>query len=286
MTVNPLARHRRLGTGLSKLRDKRGYTHADLSAKSGVSASVISRIENPFSDISRRPDLRQVRKLLDALGVPRGSEQFAELEQHAEYAEGGWWRRPQYAQMGLGQRDYAIVEYGASVIQEYGGLLIPGLAQTAAYARLRSGQTPDVDAIVAGRMERQRVLETAAYELVLEEQAVLRHPGPGRVMAEQLLHLIELANRPNISLRILRVDADLGDEPSPRMVFAHIDYPDRDDPELVMVDGGMKGFLVTEPEGVARYVRLHQRLHDAARSDADSAAFIRQVADSLMAASI
>jgi transcriptional regulator with XRE-family HTH domain len=284
MTVNPLARQRRLGQVLFDLRESLDLTHAELAGKSHVSASVISRLENPFSDIGRKPNLRFVRKLLVALGVERGSPQWAEVERYAEEAaDGGWWDRPQFARIGAGQRDYAIVEQGASRIDEYAGLMIPGLAQTQAYARLRIGSAPDADAVLAGRMERQRILDTATYRLVLEEQAVRRLAAPPAVMAEQLGHLVKLAERTNVTVQVLRVDADLDLQPPPRVIFAHIDYPEADDPEIVIVDNVAKAHLVTKTSEVAGYARLHQRLRDAALSDADSVAFIQQAAETLAA---
>lgn len=280
MAPNPLARARRLSAALLQLRN--GHTHAELSRKSGVSASVISRLENPFSDIGRTPNLRLVRKLLDALGVERGSKQWSELEGYAEDVAGGWWDQPEYDGMGPGQRDAAIVEHGASEILEYSGLLLPGLVQCAAYARQRAlGQ--DADAVVAGRIARQQILKDATYRLVLEEPAFRRWPVPADVMLEQLRHLGDIGKRRNISIRVLRVDAQIGDGATPRAPFFHVSYPDPADPPIVTVDNVSGDMLVTSPAEVAGYAHLHQRVRAAALSDADSAAIITEVAERLAA---
>lgn len=295
MTPNPLARGRRFGQAVVDLRDKLGWSHAELSRRSGVSASVISRMEHPFGDINRKPNLRLVRKVLDALGVERGSTQYTEIERYAEQAaDGGWWDAPRYSRMGDGQQQFAILEAGASRVDEYAGLLLPGLVQTEEYARhrvLAAAADPadtdpaDTDAIVAGRIERQRLITEhgADYCLVLEEQAVRRRPVPAPVMLDQLRHLLALMDRPTVSVRIVPVDADLEDGYAPRAPYGHMTYPDPDDPTIVIVDNVTRALLVTDADEVKGYAQLHQRLRDAALSDADSAAIIRTATDGLAA---
>jgi transcriptional regulator with XRE-family HTH domain len=282
MTPNPLARARRLGTALLELREQHRYTHAQLSKHSGVSASVISRLENPFSDIGRQPNLRLVRKLLDALEVPRNSDRFVELEGYAEAVSGGWWDGGEYTRMGDDQRDAAIVEHGG-IVDEYSGLLLPGLVQTAAYARHRSLGAADVDGIVAGRLARQRILEAADYRLVLEPQAFRRQPVPPVVRLEQLHHLLELGTRENVTIQVVDVDAEVGEGPSPREPFAHVGYEDPLDPPVVRVDTLKGDMLVTDAAEVEGYAQLHKRLRDAALDDAASAAIITEVAERLAA---
>ncbi|MEU5965975.1 helix-turn-helix transcriptional regulator [Micromonospora parva] len=293
LTPNPLARTRRLGMAVLALRTERGYSHADLSRKSGVSASVISRTENPLGDPGRKPGLLSVRRLLDALDVHRGSREWSVIEGYAEDAASSrWWDAAKYTRMGDGQRTYALVEAGASTIREYSGLLLPGLVQTAAYARHRilalTGDAPvtDPDPIVRGRIERQRQSiggGLAQYQLVLEEQAIRRRPVPGDVMLEQLHRLLALMDGDTVSVRVVPVDAQPGDGYAPRAPYAHVTYPDMEDPPIVVVDNVTKALLVTAPEELSGYAQLHQRLRAAALSDADSAAYIRQAADELAA---
>lgn len=279
--ANAYARRRRLGQALLGLRTRRKLTHADLAALSGVSGSITSRLET--ADIGRHPNPKHIQRLLDALDPP--ADERKRIESYAEDgAERGWWDQAAWARMGAGQRDWAIVEAGAAHIRQYGGLLIPGLAQTAEFARDRTmvgGELVDAETIVAARLRRQRILETAGYQLVLEEQAVRRAPVPDPVMREQLLHLVELAGRPNVSVRVLAVDAKLGGVAAPRAPFAHIAYPDDGDPEIVIVDNVATALIVADPDEVSGYVQLHQRLHTVALSDADSVALIRKVAESM-----
>lgn len=287
---NPLARTRRLGAALAALREQRGYNHAELGRKSAVSVSVISRLESPMNYPHRRPTLLTVRNLLDALDVPRGSAEWATVESYAEAAAARrWWDGPPYSRMGDGQKTYALVEAGASRVWEYSSLMLPGIVQTAAYARHRAsavtadGPASDPDAIAAGRLERQRRLLTGAeYHLVFEEPAVRRHPVPAPVMLEQLQHLLTVPDD-GISVRVLPVAAKLGVGHAPRAPFGHISYPDTNDPPIVIVDNVERALLVTDPADLSGYAQLHHRLREAALSDADSAAYIREVAAELAA---
>ncbi|MDG4798984.1 helix-turn-helix transcriptional regulator [Micromonospora sp. WMMD980] len=294
MTPNPLARQRRLSAALLKLRLDRGINHAELSRRSGISASVISRTENPFGDVHRRANLLSIRRLLDALEVPRGGPDWTRIEAYAEDAlTGRWWDAPAHSRMGDGQRTWALVEAGASMIREYAGMLLPGLVQTPEYAHHRvlavtgDGPITDTDAIVRGRMQRQRQSVgggEANYELVLEEQAIRRRPVPADVMLKQLHHLLALIGAEHVSVRVVPLDSQqLADGYAPRAPYSHVSYPDMDDPPIVVVDNVTKALLVTEPEDVSGYAQLHLRLREAALSDADSAAYIREAADKLAA---
>lgn len=279
MVPNPLARHRRLGERVRQLREARDLTHGQLGKLSGVSSAVVSRVEHPFGNLKRRPNARMVRQLLDALKVT--DDEYDLLLNHAGVAgAGGWWDAHEYDEMGAGQLAAAVVEIGASVIDEYAGTLLPGLVQTEEAARCRS-VGPHVDAVVAGRMERQRQIRDARYRLILEEQAVRRWEVPDAVMLHQLHHLLKLSAPPRVSIRILPVDAVLGEGIAPRAPFAHMTYPDNLDPTIVAMDQVTQVRLVTDPVEVTGYAQMHKRLRSAAMSDADSAALIRKVADSL-----
>jgi len=94
-------------------------------------------------------------------------------------------------------------------------LVVPGLLQTEAYARAilatRMGATrEELDEAVAGRMERQRVLDREhPPELwVILDEAVLRRPvGGPHVMREQLVRLVEAGQRPNIAIQVVPFSA-------------------------------------------------------------------------------
>lgn len=107
---------------------------------------------------------------------------------------------------------YAGLEREAACLWTWQPVTIHALLQTQAYAAAveRLGGAMSEEGIaqrVALRRERQAVLrrEPDPLELfiVLDESVLLRVTGSRQVMAEQLAHLVELAEQPNIHLRIL-----------------------------------------------------------------------------------
>ncbi len=90
--------------------------------------------------------------------------------------------------------------------------VIPGLFQTAACSAamlsfwIRFLDVPnDIDAAVAARMERQRVLyhRDKQFSVVLEEQALRTWFGTAEVQHEQLTRLLEVMSMPTVSLGII-----------------------------------------------------------------------------------
>ena len=90
-------------------------------------------------------------------------------------------------------------------------LVVPGLLQTETYARAilstRMGATrEELDEAVAGRMERQRILDREhPPELwVILDEAVLRRPvGGADVMRDQLVRLVQAGQCPNIAIQVV-----------------------------------------------------------------------------------
>jgi transcriptional regulator with XRE-family HTH domain len=282
--TSPYVRRLRLGAAIRDLRRDAGFTADDLGRKIGQGRIVVSRLETG----ARRPDVGHVLKILDALGIGEGTEQYRTLVRVArDAAERGWWESGEYTGMGERQARTADVEHGAATIREYQVSLLPGLVQTEDFARhrahvaLEEGSTLDLEATIRGRLRRQRQItdpDGSNYELVVEEQAIRRLAVPPTVMQAQLHHLLDLTTKANISVRVLPVDARLEGMRLPRSPFALYTYPDPGDPTVAVVDTVTEDLLVIDADESGRYVRLFDRLHTAALSDDDSAALIQQVA--------
>ncbi|MGW4462845.1 helix-turn-helix domain-containing protein [Micromonospora sp. NPDC004704] len=96
--------------------------------------------------------------------------------------------------------------------------LIPGLLQTADYARAVLRLDPrltddELEQKVASRIERQSILlrePVPQYIAVIDESAIRRIGGAyEKVMIEQMVHLLACAERPNVSVHILPLDVVL-----------------------------------------------------------------------------
>jgi DNA-binding XRE family transcriptional regulator len=108
---------------------------------------------------------------------------------------------------------HARLEQGAARLWTFQSYTVFALLQTAAYAEAveRADATPRSDAGIARRVElrlsRQAVLDRQPDPLhlsvVLDESVLRRVTGGPQVMAGQLDHLADVAERPNVDLRVL-----------------------------------------------------------------------------------
>lgn len=102
------------------------------------------------------------------------------------------------------QRRIAAVEAASAQIRVFHGMIVPGLAQTPAYARAMFADGGDItgtalDKAVTERIARQAVLSTGRdITIVVTEGALRWQPVSPAVMAEQLDHLAEIAGRPGV----------------------------------------------------------------------------------------
>ncbi|MEV4704479.1 DUF5753 domain-containing protein [Actinoplanes sp. NPDC049316] len=165
-------------------------------------------------------------------------------------------------------REWAAIERDARALRSFQPLVLPGLFQTPAYAHALcatgSPLPPDqVEQIVAGRIERQRVLDRTPPPLIVAvvDQTVLERPiGGPSTMRAQLLRLIELAERPNIHIHVVPKTVGGYTGLSGPFVLAS-PFEGRD---IAYLDNQIKGTVLDAPEEVAM---LHEAW-EAVRAEA------------------
>ncbi|MGP4020717.1 helix-turn-helix domain-containing protein [Saccharopolyspora sp. 5N708] len=261
------------GDALRRLRLAAGLSGKQLAHRAGWTPSKVSRVETAKQSVSDADVVAYCRLTDAADGVE------AELRQELREIriEAASWKR----QLRTGNR--ARQEYGerleekADRIRLFEIALVPGLVQTAEYARhvfetvadLHSS-TPDVAASVEARMSRQTVLfrPRTAVEVVCSE-AALRHPiAPPQVMAAQLDRLLALAGMSTLRLAILPLDAQL--TVVPLHGFVIID-------DLALVETVSTEMTVTDADDLARFHRLFDALLAAALEGAAARALLRRL---------
>ncbi len=181
---------------LRALRRLKGWTTEECGAAINFSASTIKSIESCY----RIPTAEQARKLDEAFGTP-GTLQRCE-------------RRIRGIPLSASFRPFAPYEAEATVLRTFQHVLIPGLFQTADYARVLiasyPGNGPDeVADFVAARLERQAILDRKDPPwlwVVLDEQVLRRGVGGPEVMHAQLTRLAELIDRPRITIQVIPAD--------------------------------------------------------------------------------
>ena len=193
---------------LRSLRERTGLTTEQAAQRLGFSRSKVSRLENGKRgasqyDVSRLCDLYEV----DAEQRARLGELAAEGKQRV------WWQS-----VNLPYGDYIGLEAEAESISDYGLALVPGLLQTPDYARalVQAGAPMLAPAIVEervrARMTRQRLLSSnkpPRFVAVIDESVLHRVVGNPTIMLGQLKQLIEMAQWPNVTIRIVPFDAGI-----------------------------------------------------------------------------
>lgn len=209
---------------------------------------------------------RDVADLLTLYGLDDESDRAAIMSLARRANDPGWWQ--QYSDiLPSWFPSYLGLETAAERIHTYEVQLVPGLLQTADYARaviLTGSGDADASAIerrVELRMQRQRRLTGAQPPqlwAVLDEAAVRRAIGGADVIRAQIASLIEATERPNITIQVLpfRVGghAGLGG------AFTLLGFPDPDLHDVVFLEQITGALYIDRPDDVNVYARVMQRL--------------------------
>ncbi|MFI9589430.1 DUF5753 domain-containing protein [Nonomuraea sp. NPDC052265] len=145
-------------------------------------------------------------------------------------------------------------------------LLIPGILQTADYARAIFSRTAPQDRVeerVQARMKRLRIFDSPGPPtfLALIDEGVLHRPiGGSEVLAEQLHYLLDLTRHPPITLQLVPVAAGCVAGTMSAFALARL----RDGSEVVSADSVLSGYVTGDHDAV---MRLKQR-YDTIRADA------------------
>jgi transcriptional regulator with XRE-family HTH domain len=201
MSNGPAVERALLSAELKRLRSVSGETQDQVATACEWSVAKFSRIENGTSAV-RKADLES---LLRHYRVDEN--RINELIQRARDARApGWWEDYDFG-ADKGFEAYVGYEDGASFIRMFQPLVVPGLLQTPQYTWQTMeawGVSPEAISMgVKLREERQqRVAARSPEQYYILDEAVIRRPV-GSAMPEQLRHLIRIAKKPNVKIRII-----------------------------------------------------------------------------------
>jgi transcriptional regulator with XRE-family HTH domain len=273
---SPTMQRRRLGGALRSLRESRGLTGDQVGAAVERSASWISRVEGGRLGLRAR-DLRDLLDLYDVTDPQRREE----LLRLAEAGRERTWLSEYRSSIPESYATFIGLEAEAATLQEYCTLIVPGLLQTEAYARvvISGGNyttlSPRViDDRVAVRMKRQRVLtgeNPLKFSAIMSEIALQRTVGGNAVMKEQLEHLLKMLTRPNISLRVI-LNERLGYTAVASVALFRFST---DDPDVVYVENPAGGSF-EEGERLSIYHNLFAELDETTLSENETSEYINK----------
>jgi transcriptional regulator with XRE-family HTH domain len=270
-----------LGAQLRRLRESREITTEQAADAIRGSHSKISRMEHGrvgFKD-------RDVSDLLTLYGVTDQSERDSLLALAHEAGNPGWWHDfgdllPHWFE------PYISLEAAASVIRNYEVQFVPGLLQSPAYARevIQLGHPSitrdELNRRVELRMGRKRLLSRTAPPRLWAalDEAVLRRPmGDASVMREQIDHLLEMTDNPNVTLQI--VPFNVGGHSAAGGPFSILRFAEPELSDVVYLEQLTSALYIDKPVEVDRYLEVMERLCVQAETAPDSITLLEKIRD-------
>lgn len=268
-----------LGNQLRKLREGKGISREDAGWEIRSSGSKISRIE--LGRVSFKE--RDVADLLTLYGVHDEQERKSLLALGRQANAPGWWHHYGDVLPGWFQ-SYLGLEAASALIRTYEVQFVPGLLQTADYARAvillgHAGSAPEeIDRRVALRTQRQQILSRPKPPQLwaVIDEAVLRRPiGGPEVMRGQLEALIEAAALPQVQLQIMPFHK--GGHAAAGGPFAILRFPEPELPDVVYVEQLTSALYLDKREDVDHYAMAMERVCVDAEPPGETAAILGKI---------
>jgi transcriptional regulator with XRE-family HTH domain len=266
-----------LGHRLRELRTAANLSGRQLAESLSWPASKISKLENG----RQTPSDDDIRAWTRATGGDAETEALlASLHtlevQHAE------WRRILHAGIRPRQMELADLDQQTRLFRVFESTVIPGLLQTAEYARIRFAEgirvfslTNDINEAVQGRIQRQEILyrPDKRFHFVLTEAALRIRLCPPEVMLGQLDRLISLSALPNVRLGVIGFQTQYATSPWHGFWMY--------DTDRVLVETYSAALTLAQPPEIELYARVFDELAAVASYGRAARAIISGVIDDL-----
>jgi transcriptional regulator with XRE-family HTH domain len=258
-----------VGREIRIARDAKGISRATLAARFPVSESTVKWWETGRTV----PRADYIPQLVEWIGLPetvvRAIEDLANKEVAPEWL-GKW----------------TTLQRKASSLLTFQPLVIPGLMQTPEYARavLRLGKEPaiDLDAQVDERIGNQALLNREDpsppfFHAIMGEAAIRPPIGGEKAMGDQLLRVVELAQRDMVIVQV--VPFKMGEHAGLAGAFELTSF---NGTEVAYVDNALRGDVIELPEDVTVIRRLWHRISAKAYREDESLEMIKEAAERWM----
>ena len=281
---SPTVRRRRLAAELRGIRESMGKSGDAVAAALKWSPSKISRYERARTGL--RP--REVERLLDYYEIT-GPRRELLLGLAEDAAQKGWWEEHADS-LSEDYKQFIGLEHEATSMAIWHVDVVTGLLQTEEYARHIIGSYSRVEPVAPGmigrlvriRMRRQQVLNRDGLELsvVLDESVLKRRIGDDSVMYDQLQRLVKEADRPNLTLRVLPLDAQHSVFGESFVIFSFGQDADAMLQDVVSTEHLRSGFTLEGERDTYLHRIAFQMLSEASLDPAASRALILKTAES------
>ncbi|MET9923342.1 MULTISPECIES: helix-turn-helix transcriptional regulator [unclassified Streptomyces] len=282
----PTVRRRQLGRTLRALRESMGLKQEDVASRSGgkLNGAKISRIETAVTAASAA----DVKLILDACGVDDEETRAGLLRLTREGARRGWWQSYRSV-LTPAYEDLISLESEAEQISTWQPVMIPGLLQTADYARriisataMGDAVAERVTALVEVRLARQSVLtqhDPLNLWAIIGEAALRTRTEDPRLMSDQLGKLLAASTWPNVTIQVL----PLSEPPHVGQTGAYsiLGYGAHASLDVVHIESLTQALYVEGRENVVAYQDAIGTLRTQALSPEASAEMITEIRDQI-----
>lgn len=279
---SPIVQRRRLRTELRKARQDAHLTQEQVVEAMDWSLSKIIRIENGSVGISTN-DLKALLRHYKVVD-PKRTDELVALARASR--QSSWWSG--YREV-VPQSLLQLIGYESAAFnyRNFETLFVPGLLQTEEYARTvireLDGPTKHLDTLVEIRMRRQELLDRADPPwlfFILDEAVVRRLIGGKAVMRRQIRRLIEIADRPKVTVEVVPFSA--GVHPGLRGPFVIIEFPDPEDDDVLYLENAQGDVIGRDfPEEVSAYREVFEVLRKLSLGPDGSLAYLGKLADEM-----
>ncbi|WP_327435007.1 helix-turn-helix domain-containing protein [Streptomyces sp. NBC_01236] len=263
---------RTFGAVVQALREHAGLSREEFGALVRFSKHTVASVEQG----RRMPDPEFVERAEEVLGNT-GALRKAARHLGRQPGLAAWFRH------------WARLEAVAVSLYTYECRVMPGLLQTAAYARAVSLSVPplpdeeELNERVAARLARQELLSTrrkppCAFSFIIEQAVLERHTGGEEVTRELLDHLLEVIDQHwNVEVQIM---------PLRQPVHAGLDGPLRllETPEnqwFAYSEGQENGRLISDPKEISVLQQRYAKLRSQALTPEDSRGLLERMRGAL-----
>ncbi len=199
---------RQLGRYLRDAREGSGLTVERAATLMEWHKSTLSRLERGLTEEVR---VRDVLSLCEVYGLDEEKSDAA--KQLAEQTPARSWWRSYDDVIAAKFNTYVALESSTSELAMFQPLIVPGILQTADYARtldrqyFSEGSHDEVERAVALRIQRQHAVirqrQPLRISVILHENVLHTVVGGPQLMAAQLRHLADMGTRENVQVRVL-----------------------------------------------------------------------------------
>ncbi|MEV6425086.1 helix-turn-helix transcriptional regulator [Streptomyces sp. NPDC051662] len=279
---NPTARQARLGAELKKMRIRAGKTAREAAGLFSTDQARISNIESGRLGISEER-IRKLAVFYECVDTALIEALCTIASEH----RGQYWWDGYRGVLPLGFLDIAELEHHAGYLRYLQPVTFPGVLQTEDYARalfnsvLPKLPTNEVLARVEHRMKRQGIFDRQnppELEVIVHEAALRMRIGGRKVAREQLQHLIEASERPEIMLRIIPFTNEDFIDLTQTVLYTGGVVPQLD---TVYIDNPSSGLFLDAAAELEKNRTLLDFAEQASLEPAESRSFIHHIAREL-----